>query len=109
MEKVEQLRGAEYGAPRPGGSGDCHCRARRVLVSRLLSSVWVAVLLIQSIPYAAAGVLSIVSCLELPGTWIGEAGTEPVMSTEPSTMLEPRPADNSGGPLPVTAKLDSVK
>ena len=31
------------------------------------------------------------------------------MSTEPSTMLEPMPADNNGGPLPVTAKLDSAK
>ncbi|HEX6571705.1 MAG TPA: glycosyltransferase [Steroidobacteraceae bacterium] len=72
-------------------------------------SVWVAVLLIQSIPYAAAVVLSVVSCLELPGTWIGEAGARPVLSTEPSTMLEPVPADNNGGPLPVTAKLDSVK
>ncbi|MCE3284929.1 MAG: hypothetical protein K0R70_1185, partial [Steroidobacteraceae bacterium] len=69
-------------------------------------SVWVAVLLIQSIPYLAAVVLSIVSCLELPGTWIGEAEAG---VTAPSTMLEPLPADNNGGALPVSAKLDSVK
>ncbi|HEX9773945.1 MAG TPA: glycosyltransferase, partial [Steroidobacteraceae bacterium] len=37
-------------------------------------SVWVAVLLIQSIPYAAAVIVSLVSALDLPGAWIGEAG-----------------------------------
>jgi exo-beta-1,3-glucanase (GH17 family)/cellulose synthase/poly-beta-1,6-N-acetylglucosamine synthase-like glycosyltransferase len=37
-------------------------------------SVWVAVLLVQSIPYAAAVVASLASALRLPGSWIGEAG-----------------------------------
>jgi exo-beta-1,3-glucanase (GH17 family)/cellulose synthase/poly-beta-1,6-N-acetylglucosamine synthase-like glycosyltransferase len=37
-------------------------------------SVWVAVLLIQSLPYAAALTVSLVNALELPGAWIGEAG-----------------------------------
>jgi hypothetical protein len=70
-------------------------------------TVWVAVLLIQSIPYAAAVVVSIISCLDLPGAWIGEARASVITSPEPSTM--PAPAVNNGGPLPVTAKLDSVK
>jgi cellulose synthase/poly-beta-1,6-N-acetylglucosamine synthase-like glycosyltransferase len=39
-------------------------------------SVWVAVLLIQSLPYAATVVVSLVSALALPGGWIGEAGGE---------------------------------
>jgi hypothetical protein len=51
-------------------------------------TVWVAVLLIQSIPYAAAVVVSIVSCLELPGTWIGEAGCRPVTDPETPTVHE---------------------
>jgi hypothetical protein len=38
-------------------------------------SIWVTVLLIQSIPYAAAVVVSLVSALDLPGGWIGEAAT----------------------------------
>ena len=38
-------------------------------------TVWVAVLLIQSLPYAAAVLVSLVSALDLPGRWIGEAGT----------------------------------
>jgi cellulose synthase/poly-beta-1,6-N-acetylglucosamine synthase-like glycosyltransferase len=37
-------------------------------------SIWVAVLLIQSIPYAAAVVVSIVNSLGLSGEWIGETG-----------------------------------
>ncbi len=46
-------------------------------------TVWVAVLLIQSLPYAAAVLVSLVNALELPGGWIGEtaaiapAGIEP--------------------------------
>ena len=44
------------------------------LISSPDLSVWVAVLLIQSIPYAAAVVVSLINALELPGTWIGEAG-----------------------------------
>jgi hypothetical protein len=37
-------------------------------------SVWVIVLLIQSIPYAASVLVSLVSALDLPGAWLGEAG-----------------------------------
>jgi exo-beta-1,3-glucanase (GH17 family)/cellulose synthase/poly-beta-1,6-N-acetylglucosamine synthase-like glycosyltransferase len=37
-------------------------------------SVWVTVLLIQSIPYAAAVVVALVNALDLPAHWIGEAG-----------------------------------
>jgi hypothetical protein len=72
-------------------------------------TVWVAVLLIQSVPYAAAVVVSMVSCLALPGAWIGEAGEGAVVPVGPSTMPEPTVAVNNGGPLPVTAKLDSAK
>jgi exo-beta-1,3-glucanase (GH17 family)/cellulose synthase/poly-beta-1,6-N-acetylglucosamine synthase-like glycosyltransferase len=35
-------------------------------------SVWVAVLLIQAVPYGAAVVVSIVSALELPARWLGK-------------------------------------
>jgi len=72
-------------------------------------TVWVAVLLIQSIPYAAAVVVSIVSCLELPGTWIGEAGCRPVTDPETPTVHEAPGAGHNGGALPATAKLDSAK
>jgi exo-beta-1,3-glucanase (GH17 family)/cellulose synthase/poly-beta-1,6-N-acetylglucosamine synthase-like glycosyltransferase len=37
-------------------------------------TIWVTVLLVQSIPYAAAVVVSLVSALGLPGHWIGETG-----------------------------------
>lgn len=37
-------------------------------------NLWVAVLLIQSIPYAAAVFLSFVNALGLSGRWIGESG-----------------------------------
>jgi hypothetical protein len=36
--------------------------------------VWVTVLLIQSLPYAAAVAVSLVSALGLEADWIGEAG-----------------------------------
>ena len=53
-------------------------------------SVWVTVLLVQSIPYAAAVAVSLVSALGLPSGWIGETGAAP---------LEPRLARNApGGP-----------
>ena len=52
-------------------------------------TVWVAVLMIQSLPYAATVLASLVNALELPGRWIGEAGaTEPAA---PATGA--RPAD----------------
>jgi len=37
-------------------------------------TVWVAMLLIQSLPYAATVLVSLVNALDLPGTWIGEVG-----------------------------------
>ena len=37
-------------------------------------TVWVAVMLVQSLPYAAAVVVALASCLDLSGRWIGEAG-----------------------------------
>ena len=58
-------------------------------------SVWVAVLLIQSIPYAAAVIVSLVSALDLPGSWIGEAGaarSEPEVEPEEGLALEKRAA-----------------
>ncbi len=35
------------------------------------TSVWVAVLLIQAVPYGAAVLVSIVSALSLPARWLG--------------------------------------
>jgi cellulose synthase/poly-beta-1,6-N-acetylglucosamine synthase-like glycosyltransferase len=63
-------------------------------------SIWVAVLLIQSIPYAAAVFVSLVSALDLPGAWLGEAGaagatappSEPEVEPEESLALEKRAA-----------------
>ena len=37
-------------------------------------TVWVSVLMIQSLPYAATVLVSLISALDLPGLWIGEAG-----------------------------------
>jgi hypothetical protein len=51
--------------------------------------VWVAVLLIQSLPYAASVVVSLVNALELPGAWIGEAGAVAPVTAEPARA--PRP------------------
>jgi hypothetical protein len=47
-------------------------------------TVWVAVLLIQSLPYAATVLVSLVNALELPGRWIGEGGTARVDVVEPA-------------------------
>jgi hypothetical protein len=85
-------------------------------------TVWVTVLLVQSIPYAAAVIVSLVSSLQLPGHWIGEARdtwvSEPVVLDEADAVAaQPvnavlsaatRSGDN-GGALPATAKLDSAK
>jgi exo-beta-1,3-glucanase (GH17 family)/cellulose synthase/poly-beta-1,6-N-acetylglucosamine synthase-like glycosyltransferase len=43
-------------------------------------SVWVAVLLIQSVPYAAAVIVSIINAFALPGHWIGECRAEPAIA-----------------------------
>ena len=85
-------------------------------------TVWVTVLLVQSIPYAAAVIVSLVSSLRLPGDWIGESGDvvghdvvqvddAGIEMPEPGTTTLPEPAlpGNNGGALPVTAKLDSAK
>ena len=56
-------------------------------------SVWIAVLLIQSIPYAAAVFVSLVSAFDLPGAWIGEAGrSETHAQPEEGLTLEERTA-----------------
>jgi hypothetical protein len=60
-------------------------------------SIWLAALLIQSIPYAAAVFVSLVSALNLPGAWLGEAGatpaaSEPDVETEEGLALEKRAA-----------------
>ncbi|MCK7502101.1 MAG: hypothetical protein MZW92_78415 [Comamonadaceae bacterium] len=47
-------------------------------------SVWVAVLLIQSVPYAAAVIVSIINAFALPGHWIGECRAEPAGETNPA-------------------------
>jgi hypothetical protein len=60
-------------------------------------SIWVAVLLFQLIPYTAAVFVSLVSALDLPGAWLGEAGatlaaSEPEVKTEEGLALEKRAA-----------------
>jgi hypothetical protein len=83
-------------------------------------TVWVTVLLVQSIPYAAAVIVSLVSSLQLSGDWIGEArdpvfdatAAEPdldAVATGTSTLPVGSLARNNGGALPATAKLDSAK
>ena len=52
-------------------------------------------LLIQSIPYAAAVIVSLVSAFDLPGRWIGEAravASEPEAEPDESLALEKRAA-----------------
>jgi len=58
-------------------------------------TVWVAVLLIQSIPYAAAVVVSLVNAFDLRGDWIGEAGL--------SSVHEPAAAQAPSGPEAASA------
>jgi hypothetical protein len=85
-------------------------------------TVWVTVLLVQSIPYAATVIVSLVSSLRLPGHWIGEAcdATPAAPATEfeaevvvashaTSTLPVTAISGNNGGALPATAKLDSAK
>ena len=62
-------------------------------------TVWVAVLLIQSLPYAAAVVVSLVSALGLPAHWIGEAGATAV---EPRHAAIPSAADTGQNPTSLT-------
>jgi hypothetical protein len=85
-------------------------------------TVWVTVLLVQSIPYAAAVVVSLVSSLQLRGDWIGEAREtrtlEPLVLDEaptgdglpvPIVLSATTLSGDNGGALPATAKLDSAK
>jgi len=85
-------------------------------------TVWVTVLLVQSIPYAAAVMVSLVSSLQLRGDWIGEA-RDPVfdataatvesdldpVATATSTLPAGTRSRNNGGAVPATAKFDSAK
>jgi hypothetical protein len=55
--------------------------------------MWAVMLLLQSVPYAAALILSIISALpRLPADWIGETGS---MSQAARTVLEPPAAESS--------------
>jgi exo-beta-1,3-glucanase (GH17 family)/cellulose synthase/poly-beta-1,6-N-acetylglucosamine synthase-like glycosyltransferase len=85
-------------------------------------TVWVTVLLVQSIPYAATVIVSLVSSLNLPGDWIGEAQDAPVLApsmlddaasdpavTVPTVLSAGARSGDNGGALPATAKLDSAK
>jgi hypothetical protein len=54
-------------------------------------SVWVAVLLIQSVPYAAAVIVSIVNAFALPGHWIGEAGLQAAPALAPPVHARSAP------------------
>jgi hypothetical protein len=71
-------------------------------------TVWVSVLLVQSIPYLAAVVVAFVSALKFRGDWIGEAAAER-HEVSTNTLPEPAASGNNGGALPATAKLDSAK
>ena len=58
--------------------------------------MWVTVLLVQSIPYAAAVVVSIVSAMGLPGSWIGECTAIPELAPEEVPVsLAARTGDNA--------------
>jgi len=61
-------------------------------------TVWVTVLLVQSIPYAAAVAVSIVSALRLPGDWIGEC--KPIAEFAPGEAPV-SPATRTGDNAPV--------
>ncbi len=71
-------------------------------------TVWVSVLLVQSIPYLAAVIIAFVSALQLPGHWIGEAVAE-AYEVSTNTLPASVVTSNNGGALPATAKLDSAK
>jgi exo-beta-1,3-glucanase (GH17 family)/cellulose synthase/poly-beta-1,6-N-acetylglucosamine synthase-like glycosyltransferase len=59
-------------------------------------SIWVIVLLIQSIPYAASVVVSLVSALDLPGSWLGEAGPGAARAEEAAVNSEPEIQPDEG-------------
>jgi cellulose synthase/poly-beta-1,6-N-acetylglucosamine synthase-like glycosyltransferase len=78
---------AAFGVSRiPGLDGD-----KTELLGSPDLTVWVTVLLIQSIPYAAAVIVSLVNALGLPGGWIGEAGAAQVRRPLREPRLEKEP------------------
>ena len=70
-------------------------------------TVWVTVLLVQSIPYAAAVAISIISAVRLPGSWIGECGPVPVFATGEEVPVSVVPATGENVPV-APAALDSA-
>ena len=71
-------------------------------------TVWVTVLLVQSIPYAAAVIVSIVSSLQLPGEWIGEAGRAPAQVEPKLAMAVSNAAPAGDNVAAVPAAIDPV-
>jgi hypothetical protein len=79
---------AAFGVSRiPGLDGD-----KTELLGSPDLTVWVTVLLIQSIPYAAAVIVSLANALGLPGGWIGEAGAAQVRQPQREPTLAKQPA-----------------
>jgi hypothetical protein len=62
-------------------------------------SVWVTVLLVQSMPYAAAVIASLASALKLRADWIGEAGSAEI---EPRHAAIPTTAQPGQNPASLT-------
>ena len=60
-------------------------------------TVWVAVLLIQSLPYASTVLVSLMSALELPGRWISEVGAG-------GSALEPVPPGPRASESPAASR-----
>jgi exo-beta-1,3-glucanase (GH17 family)/cellulose synthase/poly-beta-1,6-N-acetylglucosamine synthase-like glycosyltransferase len=71
-------------------------------------TVWVTVLLVQSIPYAAAVIVSIVSSLQLPGEWIGEAGRAPAPAVPELAAAVSIAAPTGDNGVAVPAAIDPV-
>jgi hypothetical protein len=55
-------------------------------------SLWVAVLLIQAIPYAASLLMSLISALSLPARWLGRPPLSSAVPA-PATFRAPDSAD----------------
>lgn len=53
-------------------------------------SLWVAVLLIQAIPYAASLFMSLVSAMSLPARWLGQPPTQPSTAATAVSIARPR-------------------
>jgi hypothetical protein len=66
-------------------------------------SVWVAVLLIQSLPYAAAVIVSLVGALGLRADWIGEAGST-AAATRDAAVPSTAPAGHNPRSLPIARR-----